>query len=340
MAYTTIDDPSLYFQAQLYTGTGSSQAITLSGATDMALDILWIHNRDAAEGIDMYDRLRGVTSRMRTSTTAVEDDQSANSVSAIGTDGFTVVSNTATNADTNKYVAYCWDESVTAGCDIVLYSGTGSTQTVSHSLSAVPHVMIVKRRNEVEDWQVYHHKNTAAPETDHLELNSTALTADDAARWNDTAPTSSVFTVEDHASTNEASDTYVAYLFTEKQGYSKFGSYVGNGVSSGVNQLGGPFTFVGFKPAFLMIKEAAGTAGQGWMIFDSSRSPTNRVDHELKGNNNAAETTESHWVDFYANGFNTRTNGTAINRSGSTYIYMAFAEAPFVNSNGVPGTAR
>ena len=329
MAYTTIDDPSLYFQVQLYTGTGSSQAITLSGATDMALDILWLHNRDAAEGIDMYDRVRGVTSRMRTSTNSAQDDQSANSLSAFGSDGFTVLTNTAVNADGNKYVAYCWDESATSGVDIVAYDGTGSAHTEAHSLSAVPHVMIVKNREAVEGWAVYHHKNTAAPETDVLEMNATAATVDNDPRWNDTAPTSSVFTVGDHATTNQSDYAMIAYLFTEKQGFSKFGSYEGNGAADGT------FVYTGFRPAFVMCKSIDSTSD--WLIFDDQREGYNVDNDALKANSNIAETTTD-MIDILSNGFKCRI-ATDPNVA-ETYVYMAFAKAPFVSSGGVPCNAR
>jgi len=340
MAYTTIDDPEAYFQTVLYTGNGGTQSITLGGTTDMQPDLVWIKERDATDFHVVGDAVRGTSKQLYFNDVQVENTNTS-SVTAFNSDGFSLGDRGDVNQSSSSYVAWCFKESATSGFDIVTYTGNGTDDTdISHNLSAVPKMIIVKNRDAADAWQVYHGANTSAPETDYLVLNDTAVTADAADRWSDEAPTSSVFTLGDGDEVNTNTENYIAYCFAEKQGFSKFGSYTGNGVSSGGAQSGGPFINLGFRPAFLMIKEASGTAGQGWMIFDNTRSTFNRVDHELQANSNAVETTGSHWVDFYSNGFNTRTNGAAINRSGSTHIYMAFAEAPFVNSNGVPATAR
>ena len=267
---------------------------------------------------------------MRTSGTAAEDDQSANSLSAFGSDGFTVVSNLAVNGDGNKYVAYCWDESATAGFDILTYTGTGSAHTISHNLSAVPHWMIHKGRSDAYSWITYHHKNTSAPETDHLTMESTAATADSAYEWNDTAPTSSVWTVGSGSGSNENTKTYVAYLWSEKQGFSKFGSYEGNGAAPD-----GTFVYTGFRPAFVMCKSIDSTSD--WLIFDDQREGYNVDNDALKANSNIAETTTD-MIDMLSNGFKCRI-ATDPNVA-ETYVYMAFAKAPFVSSGGVPCNAR
>jgi len=340
-AYTAIDDPEAYFQTVIYTGDGSANhAITLGADTDMQPDLVWIKNRDATDSHCLFDSVRGATKLLSTDADAAETTDT-DTLDSFASDGFQVDADVKVNTNTEKYVAWCWKESATSGVDIVSYTGNGTDDTdISHNLSAVPKMIIVKNRDTTDAWQVYHGANTSAPETDYLVLNDTAATADAVDRWSDEAPTSSVFTLGDGAEVNTNTENYIAYCFAEKQGFSKFGSYIGNGVSAAGSQAGGPFIYLGFKPAFLMIKEAVGSAGEGWMIFDNTRSTYNRVNHEIQGSSNVVETTGSHWVDFYSNGFNTRTNGAAINRSGSTYIYMAFAEAPFVNSNGVPCNAR
>jgi len=339
-AYTAVDDSEAFHQTVLYTGSGSGRDLTFGGDTDMQPDILWFKRRNGTSNHFLYDSGRGAPHELLPNLTN-DDSAQTTGMTAFNSDGFTLGDSGDINASGQTMIAYGWKEGTTSGIDIVDYDGTGSATTVSHSLSAVPHVIITKvYERDGENWAVYHHKNTSAPETDYLELNDTAVTADAADRWSDEAPTSSVFTLGDGDEVNTNTENYIAYCFAEKQGFSKFGSYTGNGVSSGGAQSGGPFINLGFRPAFLMIKEASGTAGEGWMIFDNTRSTFNRVDHEIQANSTAAETTGSHWVDFYSNGFNTRTNGAAINRSGSTHIYKAFAEAPFVNSNGVPATAR
>ena len=332
MAYTTIDNPELYFQVKLYTGDGSTPSITLDGDTDMQPDFVWIKNRDQTDSHCLFDSARGATKHMSSDATD-EESTDADTLTSFDSDGFALGADVKVNTDTEAYVAWNWKESATAGFDIVLYTGTGSTATPSHSLSAVPHVMIVKRRNTSEGWQVYHHKQASDPEDYALELNTTLVTGDHANRWNDTAPTSSVFTVEDHGTVNAADDTYVNYLFTGKQGFSKFGSYIGNGDDYG------PFVYTGFRPAYVMEKRANDSGS--WTIQDNKRSTFNvTAANFLAESANAEYTGTGNRIDILSNGFKCRKNDTDNNGSGDTIIYMAFAEAPFVNSNGVPCNAR
>ena len=227
-----------------------------------------------------------------------------------------------------------WKETATAGFDIVAYTGNATDgRTVAHSLSAVPAMMIVKNRDADIKWAVYHQKNTAAPETDHLKLNTDDATADDDSTWNDTAPTSSVFSVGGSTSTNGDGTAYIAYLFAEKKGYSKFGSYAGN------NNANGPFIYLGFKPAWLMVKKYTGA--NHWIIWDNKRSTKdgfNVIDKKLYANLSHAENGAND-IDFLSNGFKFKTNTGDWNESES-YIYMAFAENPLVTSTGIPATAR
>jgi len=335
MAYTTIDDPELYFQTKLYTGTGSSLDVTLDGDEDMSPNLVWIKRRtNASDKHVFYDTVRGVQKRLMTSENDAEDTQ-AQHVTAFNSDGFTVGTGGAVNTSSETFVAWCWKESADAGFDIVGFAGTGSARTVSHSLSAVPHVYIVKNRERAANWLVYHHKNTTAPETDYLELNNNPATAD-YPFWNDTSPTSSVFSVGSDAVVNKDGEGIITYLFTEKQGFSKFGSYTGNGNADGA------FVWTGFKPAFILIKNASATSD--WNMRDSKRGdwpPGNPRQWILLANTSAAETTSATYaIDLLSNGFKARATINNENTSGHLYVYMAFAESPFVNSEGVPTTAR
>ena len=220
--YTTIDDPEAYFQVKLYTGNGGSQSITLDGDSDMQPDFIWIKERDDAHTGSLIDSIRGVRKTLSPSETATEITESSG-LSAFDSDGFSFdgAGGNHVNASDQPTVAWCWKESATAGFDIVGYTGNGTDDTdISHSLSAVPHVMIVKKRSGSAGWIIYHHKNTSAPETDYLALHNTAATADDATVWSDEAPTSSVFTLGTNGDGNADSGTYVAYLWTGKQGFS------------------------------------------------------------------------------------------------------------------------
>ena len=335
--YTTIDNPELYFQTKLYTGQASSQgdgtttAITFDGDEDMAPNLIWIKNRDGTDWHDVTDSVRGVAKSIFPNNDDAEE-AAATSVTAIGSDGFTVGSSDQVNDASDKYVAWCWKESADAGFDILTFEGNSTDDTdISHNLSAVPHFMIVRNFDADKEWCVYHHKNTSAPETDQLVLNTNAATTDSDDKWSDEAPTSSVFTVGDSSQLNASGNTSIGYLWSEKQGYSKFGSYTGNGNADGT------FVYTGFRPAMVIIKVTSTTSS--WRIYDAKRDIDNPCNTRLLPNEDGADSTET-LFDLCSNGFKLRTSDSATNGSGSTYIYMAFAEAPFVNSNGVPCNAR
>ena len=331
MAYTSIDDPEAYFQVKLYTGNGGSQSITLDGDTDMQPDFLWIKERGVAHSHALTDAVRGVRKSIITDGAESEYSESAG-VASLDSDGFTFdgVGNNHVNDSSQATVAWCWKESATAGFDIISYAGNATNRTISHNLSAV-HLMIIKNRTNGIKWVVYHHKNTSAPETDRLLLNTTGATDDSDAEWNDTAPTSSVFTIGTGNSPNRDGDDYIAYLWSEKQGYSKFGGYTGNGAADGA------FVYTGFRPAYLLVKRF-NTTGE-WGVFDHKRNTFNVATAQLKVNATEVEEVNGA-VDFCANGFKLRETSVFMNGDGDTYVYVAFAEAPFVNSNGVPGNAR
>ena len=331
-AYTTIDNPELYFQTVLWTGNASTGlAVTLDGDEDMQPDLVWIKYR-GVENSPVNDSARGVQKYFYSNEDNAEGTES-DGLTAFSSNGFTVGSDTGWNySGGSGMCAWCWKESATAGFDMVLYTGNATGRTISHSLSAVPHLMLIKNRSATGDWMVYHHKNTSAPETDYLYLNLNSATQDSAIHFNDTAPTSSVFSVGTGGYTNGNTNNIIAYLFSEKQGYSKFGSYTGNGNADG------PFIYTGFRPAWIMVKRTDTT--NYWTILDNKRDTYNPVEHMLWPNVTDAEDDGTDRFDFCSNGFKCVNDGSAFNTSGGTYIYAAFAEAPFVNSNGVPCNAR
>ena len=233
---------------------------------------------------------------------------------------------TATVSESGDNPAAVVQANPTAGFSLIIYTGTGAAGTIAHGLGAVPKMMIIKNRDEADGWGVYHGANTAAPATDYLALNTPAATADEAAYWNDTAPTSSVFTVHNAHEVNANGEKYVAYVFAEVEGYSKMGSYVGNGAAEG------SFIYTGFRPAWVMYKRA--DSSDYWAIFDSVRSPVNVMQNRLAPNYNYVEdVSTANQQDFLSNGFKLRGTDTTTNANGGIYIYMAFAEQPFKYAN-------
>jgi len=354
MAYTAIDDPTAYFKVQLYTGNGSANhAITFDDTdTDMQPDLVWIKNIDALDSHCLFDAVRGATKVMHTDTNA-DEDTDTDTLDSFTSDGFQVDADDKVNTNTEDYVAWCWKAGTTSGINatgaditpsaysfnqtsgvsIIKYSGNSTSGAeVAHGLAAVPHLMIIKNidYSSGEGWQVYHHKNTAAPETDALALHDNGATQDQASRWNDTAPGSVLFTLGNDISVNTGY-TYLGLIFSEKQGFSKFGSYEGNGNADGT------FVYTGFRPAYVLSKRTNGAAD--WMLLDSKRLGYNPDNNPLFPDGSGADS-DVNVMDILSNGFKLRATSVDINGSGDTYIYAAFAEAPFVNSNGVPCNAR
>ena len=350
MAYTTVDDPTIYFNTVLYTGNSTDDR-TVTGV-GFQPDWVWIKDRSNARVHYLADRVRGDTKYLQSQATTAEITSSS-ALKSIDSDGFTTGTSTTVNSNGETYVVWNWkaggsassnsDGSITtsvsanttAGFSIVTYtlgSGSGST-TQGHGLGAVPHVIINKSLDQTYNWQIYHHKNTSAPETERLKLNATDATEDNNKPWNDTAPTSSVFTHGD-SSWNGTGD-HVSYCFIEKKGYSKFGSYTGNGNTDGI------FIYTGFRPAWFMYKSTSST--QNWIIQDNKRAnPFNEINADFRANLSDAENTSTSYndIDFLSNGIKLREDNNDQNQSSGTYIYMAFAESPLVNSNGVPNNAR
>ena len=362
MAYTTIDDPSAHFQTLIYTGNNTARDLTNDGNSDLQPDLLWLKGRDIVSDHGLIDSTRGIKKVLWGNHNNAEVTSGGSSdVTAINSDGFSVGTSHQidSNSNTKLLVAWQWkanggtrstftesganpgggyQANTTGGFSIVDYTGTGAAGTMAHGLGAVPHVIFVKSRSGAADsdgdWNVYHHKNTSAPETDFLILNETTATQDAANRWNDTAPTSSVFTVGTTTRVNEDADNYIAYCFAPIQGYSKFGSYTGNGASDGT------FVYTGFKTAWVMVKKTS-ASGSSWLIFDNKRPGYNGTGHRLYANATDTEDTDTgDSVDLLSNGFKFRGGSSSSNQNAATFIYMAFAEHPFVSSEGVPCTAR
>jgi hypothetical protein len=356
-AFTTIDDPSAYFKVQLYTGNGSANhAITFDDTdTDMQPDLVIIRQRpDTVPGICWFDSVRGATKLILSNTDAAETTDT-DTLDSFTSDGFQVDADTKVNDNTKTYASWNWKAGTTSGINatgaeitpsaysfnqtsgfsILKYAGEDSpTQPndLAHGLAAVPHFMVFHNLTNGYAWQVYHHKNTAAPETDTLVLNTNAATDDTISRWYDTVPTSVLVTLGESAGVNDDSSVnFIAYCWTEKQGFSKFGGYEGN------NNADGTFVYTGFRPAFVLSKSIDST--HDWQLWDNKRSGYNQDNDLVVWNEVDAEDTST-FVDLLSNGFKWRTTTPAGPNVSETFIYAAFAEAPFVNSNGVPCNAR
>lgn len=309
----TIKKPSSYMDAVTFTATGADQTIT---GFNFSPDLVWIKNRAnwAGNRHTLYDTTRGAQLRLDSSTT--EAEAADNDLTSFNSNGF------SGNLSGTTYVAWAWDEAPIAGMDIVSYTGTGAIRTVSHNLGVAPKMIIAKLTNSAGfQWPVYHSSLTSA--SSYIWLNSTNAQATDAAYWG-TAPTSSVFSVGTNANVNNNTSPYIAYCFAEVEGFSKFGSYTGNASTEG------PFVYCGFRPKFIIVKRTD-TAGEPWIIKDTSRSSYNGNDVELYANTSAAEggPYSPPIMDYVSNGFKLRSTATGSNASGATYIFMAFAESPF-----------
>ena len=354
----TVTNSSDFAKPVIYTGNGTAIGSGGKAVTGVGFqpDFVWIKNRDATDSHMLFDASRGVTKYISSDTTAASATDTE-SLSTFDSDGFTVGNNVAVNTNTEDYVAFCLkaggagssntDGSINTtktsvathgGFSINTYTGTGANATVGHGLSSEPQMIITKNLTDTDAWAVYHSGNTSAPETEYLVLNTNAATADLATYWNDTAPTSSVFSIGSVTNTNGSSDSMVAYCFARTPGLIGIGSYIGNANTDG------PYVVVddgasGFKPAILITKGAS-SAGS-WIINDASRSPFNVVNDHILADSNAVEATStSNNYDFIANGFKVRSSNGDCNSSGNTIIYLAFAENPFGGSGVAQARAR
>lgn len=328
----TIRDGGKYFDTKLYTGTGSTQSITGFGFSP---DLVWIKKRNGTENHEVQDSVRGATERLASNTTDGETTV-AGSISSFNSGGFTVVDAGTTNENTFTYVAWCWDKGATPGFDIVTYTGNGSnTRTISHNLGVTPAFFITKNRNGYNktngylDWSVYHQNLAAYNTTGSQALYLHSTTNAGAAGGFFTRPTSTVFTPNQTLYDNVSSQTYVAYLWAEVEGFSKFGSYTGN------NSSDGPFVFCGFRPAYILVKNSNSSTDE-WEIYDTARDPYNFHDKGLRANTSGLEydlSSNNRSFDTLSNGFKVRGSNAGINGSGNTHVFAAFAELPFKYAN-------
>lgn len=327
-AYSSdVMNPTSGFETVLYTGDdGATQAIT--GANHQP-NLVWIKNRSQADSHYLCDSIRGATNWLEPDTTDVEATDANDGVSSFDTDGFTVMFNALdiTNANGENYVAWCWLKNAAYGFDIQTYTGTGSAHAENHDLGGTPELIITKERtNDAGSWYVYHNAalNKTDPETDFGQLQGTDAWADNIVVWNDTVPTSTQFTVGTDDDVNGNTDTYVAYLWRSIEGFSKVFSYEGN------NNADGPFVYCGFRPKFVLVKNA--DAVQSWIIFDSIRTTHNEIDDMLYPDAASAEGTGTDETDFLSNGFKLRSADSRTN-DAVTYVGIVFSETPGIYSN-------
>jgi hypothetical protein len=364
MAYTTINDPTKYFQAKKYTGNGTvigsgGLAVTLDSDTDLQPDLVWSKNKDDATGHRWTDSVRGVTQQFYSNNANAEATDSEG-LTSFNSDGFTVGGDDGWNTSGEDVRAWNWkagtsftndasstsigsidsagSASAASGFSIVTTTGTGSAGTIKHGLSTAPAMIIGKRRDaDNSNWRVYHKDLSSNSHILYLDTTS-AEEGSNSATWNNTTPTTSVFSVGNSGDVNASGATIVFYCFAEKQGFNKFGKYIGN------NNADGPFVYCGFKPAFVMLKNISAT--QNWFIYDNKDFGINTVVDATNNRPlfaNEPDTSASAGMYkflFLSNGFKVIESGAQTNGSGNTFVYMAFAEAPFTNSNGVPSNAE
>ena len=345
MAYTTIKNPKLYFNTVLYTGTEpSNKAVTGVGFQP---DWVWIKQRSGGEGNYLADVLRGSTYVLRSNETAVENNRGSNGVQSFDSDGFTAGGGDDINSSGGTFASWNWKANgagsantdgtinstvsvnTTAGFSIVKYTGTGATgATVGHGLGAVPKMIIIKTiNNSAENWYVYH---ASLGNNKDLLLNLTNDATGTVTTWNNTTPTSTVWTMSNQSAVNSTDgNDHIAYCFAEKTGYSKFGSYTGNGNADGA------FVYTGFKPAWVVFKRTNSTGN--WQLLDNKRLGYNPENRTFYPNSYIGEQDEDD-ADLLSNGFKLKSTGGDSNISGGQYIYMAIAEEPLVGDN--PATAR
>ena len=349
MAYTTINKSGEHFNTKLFNGTGSTLNVTGIGFQP---DLVWNKARSGANVNDhrLIDAVRGATKNIYSNSNYYEETD-ANGLTSFDSDGFTLGNSNGMNNGSTAYASWNWkangagvantDGSInstvsantTSGFSIVKYTGTGSNATVGHGLGVAPSMIIFKRLvGSGWNWTVYH-KSLGNNYFVSLNLGNAQSNTSSSTYFQDTTPTSSVFSIGDSGHLN--GDDIIAYCFAEKQGYSKFGKY------SAVGNVDGNFIYLGFKPSFFLAKRITdGT--EPWIMFDNKRNPFNGVDKNLKPSLSEAEATQNPpSMDFLSNGIKFRNlDGTFSNAAGKEFIYMAFAEAPLVGTNNVPCTAR
>ena len=349
MAYTTINKSSLHMNSKLYTGTGSSNALT---GINFQPDLTWIKKRDGTNYHVLTDAVRGATKQIYSNDTGAEQAV-AEGLKSFDSDGFTLGTNGDTNGNGGSYVGWNWKAGTTsgittdgnttitpsyysinqtAGFSIIKYTGNGvEGAKLSHGLGGTLATMVTKKLDTTGDWVCYH-KGVATGK--NVWWNYTLTETARSPNGYIYSPDATNIALSTHANVNNNGTEYIAYCWKEVTGYSKFGSYTGNGNADGT------FVYTGFKPAWVMRKNIDGGVTESWIIEDNKRNTFNPVNEMLIANGNNAEVANNFDTDFLSNGFKMRTNNDGTNRSSTNYIYMAFAEAPLVGDNNVPCTAR
>ena len=316
----TIKDGSDYFNTVLYTGNGTTDQAKTVGFQP---SLVWIKKRNNADDHIVSNSVTGTPNYLKINSSAAEASY-AEGVKSLDANGFTIGNANNTNQNGHTFASWSWKESAPAGFDIVSYTGNGSARTISHSLGVQPDFMLAKNRDQADGWQVFH-KSKGSGFTQQFDGPGVFENID--AIWNNTGPTSSVFSVGDDHKTNANGEDYIIFLWSSIEGYSKISDYRGNGDANG------QFIYTGFKPAFVLIK--CSSDAEAWNIFDNKRDPDNKVHHLLVPNTNTEEnnSTAARELDFCANGFKMRGTNDTINGSGKIYVYLAIAEVPFQYSN-------
>jgi hypothetical protein len=335
---STIKKGNTVMDATLYTGNGTARSITNAGS--FKPDLVWIKDRStAAYSHVLYDSIRGIYKYLVSNDTAAEVNATG-SLTAFNSNGFSLGTDAYINGSSDSFVGWQWQAgqgttssntsgsitstvsvNTTAGFSVVTYTGTGSTATIGHGLGVAPKMIICKSRSATGGWNTYH---ADLGNTKGIYLNLTQATTTSANFWNNTSPTSTVFTLSGANETNTNGSTNVAYCWAEIAGFSKFTSYTGNGSTDG------PFIFLGFRPKFVMVKYSSGV--DSWFMFDTSREDYNVMDLRLEANTSNSEASVTAFADFLSNGFKIRSSSSAFNANGGTYIVAAWAENPFRNS--------
>ena len=347
MAYTGINKSTDYFNTKLYTGNAGTQTID----NGFRSDFLWIKARSESTDHRLFDTIRG-TEALVSNTASGQINRAGYGFTSLASNGFTLNGNASggeINANTETYAAWNWkgngttnanntagninstvNLNTTAGFSIVKWDSTGTAGiNIGHGLGQKPAMIIAKCLNQSDTSFPVYHQSLGA--TKYVSLQATTAATTSATRWNNSEPTTTTFQTGSSGDIGGSNRTMIAYCFAEKQGYSKFGSYTGNGNANGT------FVYTGFKPAFVLIKVTSTT--NDWEIHDNKRGSSNVINAILQPNLSAAESPSGREIDFLSNGFKLRNTGTQNNGDGGTFIYMAFGQS-IVGSNNVPATAR
>ena len=349
MAYTTVNDPSIYFQSLLYTGNSSTQSVTFNGNSNLQPDLVWTKCRSNTSDHFLFDTNRGVHKNIHSNDTAAEVTNS-NSLTSFDSDGFSMGTVGGMNFNSQTYVGWGWkanggttasnsngtitstvQANTAAGFSIISYTGNGSDgATIGHGLNATPEVFFPKCLSTTTNWEMYFFPPGGTKQYGYLNLTNGFST------WSHTAPTTTTIGLSGSGDSNGNGRTMIGYAFHSVKGYSKIGTYIGNGSTSG------NFINTGFKPAFVLTKQTT-TASDTyqWGIRDSVRTPANPANKALYPNGTNVENDHgTNNMYFNSNGFMPSTANSHTNGNGMGYFYMAFAESPFVSSAGIPTTAR